>query len=60
MTDPQHVVAAGATAVAGWTLTGFIASAIPVLQFCSLLIGCLVGILTAVYTYRRIKAKKVD
>lgn len=60
MNDAPQTVAAGTAAIAGWTFAGFLASAIPVLQALSLLIGCVVGVLTAVYTYRRIKAKKVD
>lgn len=49
------------TAVAGTSwVVGFCSKAIPVLQFCSLTLGCIVAVLTIIYTVKRLKAKKFD
>jgi len=60
MSDPKHIIEAGASVTAAGIATGFLAVAIPVLQFCSLVVGLVAGILTAIYTWRRIKHKKYD
>ena len=60
MNEPQQVIATGTTVTSAGVVTGFIAKAIPVLQFFSLSVGLIVGIMTGIYTYRRLKAKKFD
>lgn len=56
MSTPEQTIVAGVTTTAGSFLTAVVAQAIPILQALSLIVGITVGILTAVYTYRRIKA----
>lgn len=60
MSIPQQTVAAGTAVTTAGIATGFIAQAIPVLQFCSLLVGLIVGILTAIYTVKRMRGGKSD
>lgn len=48
-----------AVASVSW-FVGFCASAIPVLQACSLTLGCIVAVLTIIYTIKRLKNKKYD
>lgn len=60
MSVSQQTVAAGAAVTGAGAVTGFLATAIPVLQFASLTVGVIVGVLTAIYTWKRIHAKKFD
>lgn len=61
MNLPQQTVqAAGAAVTGAGTVASFIATATPVLQFGILVVTFIVGVLTAVYTYKRIRAKKLD
>jgi hypothetical protein len=57
---PQQTIAAGSAVTGAGVLTGFVAKAVPFLQFASLTVGIIVGILTAIYTWRRLRAKKYD
>lgn len=60
MSAPQQAIAAGTTVTTAGVTTGFLAKAIPILQFCSLTVGLIVGILTAIYTIKRIRSSKPD
>lgn len=55
MSAPQQVVAAGSAVTGAGVVAGFLAKAIPVLQFVSLSVGIIVGVMTAVYTWRRLR-----
>lgn len=56
MNTPEQVIATGATATGGAFTVGLVAQALPVLQALSFIVGITVGVLTAVYTYRKLKA----
>jgi hypothetical protein len=60
MNAKQHITETapgviGITAAGGFTLSGFLSTATPILQALSLLIGIAVGIVTFVYWYRKLK-----
>lgn len=52
---PEQVIAGGTTVTASSAVASFFTQAQPILQFCVTLTGLVVGVLTAVYTYRKIK-----
>lgn len=58
MSAEQLTVATGSCTSISGIVVGFTATAIPLLQVVSLLVGITVGILTAIYTWKRIRAKK--
>jgi hypothetical protein len=61
MTLPEQTVQTAGAAVTGvGTFTAFIASAMPVLQFSIAVVTLIVGVLTAIYTWKRIRSKKTD
>lgn len=60
MSMSQQVIATGSAATGVGAVASFIAAATPVMQFCILLVTFIVGVLTAIYTYKRIKAKRFD
>lgn len=56
----QQIIAGGTTVTGAGVVTGFFATAIPVLQFISLTVAIIAGVLTAIYTFKRLRAKKLD
>ncbi len=60
MTPVEHGGPVGATITLGSAIVGFATAAIPVLQAVSLLVAIVVGLLTAVWYYKRLKHKKFD
>ena len=60
MSLQQQVIATGSAVTGSGALAVFIASAMPVLQFAIAIVTLVVGVLTAAYTWKRIKAKKPD
>lgn len=57
MSGSPEIIAGSATTGVGITV-GFFATAIPILQFVSLAVGIIVGVLTAIYTWRRLRSGK--
>lgn len=61
MSLPQHTVqAVGAGLTGTGAVASFIAAATPIMQFALIVVSFVVGVLTAVYTWKRIRAKKLD
>jgi hypothetical protein len=54
----EQLAKTGVAVTAAANATGFFARAMPVVQFASLCIGCCVGILTAIYYIKKIRAKE--
>lgn len=61
MSLPQQTVqAVGAVATGTGAVASFIAAATPIMQFALIVVSFIVGVLTAVYTWKRIRSKKPD
>ncbi len=56
----QTVQGYGVALTSAGTVASFITAATPILQFGILVITLVVGVLTAIYTWKRIRAKKTD
>lgn len=61
MSFPQQTIqAVGATVTGAGTVASFVAVATPIMQLALIVVSCIVGVLTAVYTWKRIRSKKPD
>lgn len=60
MSAPQQVIATGSTLTGTGVVTAFVAQAMPLLQFAAVIVTIVVGVLTAVYTWKKIKARRFD